>query len=120
MLVRIRAALTYPARWERWWAYNKEDFLIPRAVLAPDVAGDQYQASLAPPIEQEIRTAVIPLLEQALRDPDHSVRAAAALALGRAGDWREIKLLIAAASDREKAAASVRVRAAVSAAAFSA
>lgn len=97
------------ARWEKWWICNKDDFLVPRAVLAPDVAGDQYSGALGPPIEQEIRSAVIPLLEEALKDADHQVRAAAALALGKAGDWREIKVLIAAASDRERSVSDAAI-----------
>lgn len=97
------------ARWEKWWMCNKEDFLVPRAVVAPDVAGDQYSGTLGPPIEQEIRSAVIPLLEEAMKDSDHQVRAAAVLALGKAGDWREIKILIAATSDRERAVSEAAV-----------
>lgn len=90
------------ARWESWWQCNKEDFLIPRAVLAPDVVGDAYTGTLGPPVEHEIRAVVIPLLEQALRDTDHQVRGAAALALGKVGDWREIKTLLGALADRER------------------
>jgi HEAT repeat protein len=91
-----------PARWEKWWAVNKEDFLIPRAVLAPEVMGDAYTGTLGAPTAQEIRANVIPLLEQALRDTDHQVRSQAALALGKVGDWREIKILLAALTDRER------------------
>jgi HEAT repeat protein len=91
-----------PARWEKWWQCNKEDYLIPRAVLAPDVVVDAYTGTLGPPVEHEIRNAVIPLLLQALRDTDHQVRAAAALALGKVGDWREIKPLLGALADRER------------------
>jgi HEAT repeat protein len=100
-----------PGRWEKWWQCNKEDFLIPRAVLAPDVvgAGDAYTGTLGPPVEHEIRTAVIPLLEQALRDTDHQVRAAAALALGKVGDWREIKTLLAALADRERSVSEAAI-----------
>jgi HEAT repeat protein len=97
------------AKWEHWWATNREDFLIPRAVMAPDVAGDQYSASLAPPIEQEIRAAVIPALLEALRDNDHQVRAAAALSLGRCGDWREIRVLAGTINDRERLVAEAAI-----------
>jgi HEAT repeat protein len=98
-----------PARWEKWWHCNKEDYLIPRAVWAPDVAGDLYTGTLAAPMEQEIRSAVIPLLEEALKDNDHEVRAAAAIALGKAGDWREIKTLIAAVNDRERSVSEAAI-----------
>jgi HEAT repeat protein len=107
---RARRELTDdPTRWEKWWMCNKEDYLLPRAVSAPELSGDQYSGGLAPPIEQEIRASVIPLLEEALKDSDHEVRSAAALALGKVGDWREIKVLIAALHDRERSVAEAAV-----------
>jgi HEAT repeat protein len=104
-----REASEDPARWEKWWEFNREDFLIPRGVAAPDVSGDLYSATLSPPLEQEIRGSVIPFLEEALRDSDHDVRAAAVLALGKVGDWREIKTLIAALGDRERAVSEAAI-----------
>src|SRR4029079_2465755 len=80
-----------------------------RAVMSPDVMGDQYTGTLGPPIEQEIRASVIPVLLQALLDGEHDVRAAAALALGKAGDWREIKTLIATVNDRDRTVAEAAI-----------
>jgi HEAT repeat protein len=99
---RRRDAQEDPARWERWWYANKDDFLVARAVLAPDVVGDAYTGTLAAPTEQEVRTKVIPVLIGALADTDHSVRTQAALALGKVGDWREMRTLVAALKDRER------------------
>jgi HEAT repeat protein len=93
------------SRWEKWWELNKEDFLVPRAILAPDRAGDQYAGTLGAPLEAEIRATVIPALLDALKEGDHQTRAPAAIALGKAGDWREIRTLAAALNDRERAVA---------------
>jgi len=101
-------------RWEFWWAFNREPFLNLKENLAKrdQISGsadwllgskkkEDASASQRPTMKA-IKEKVIPTLEKALKDKFFDVRAAAVIALGKAGDKQQLPLIIETLGDTHK------------------
>lgn len=101
-------------RWEFWWGYNRETFLNLKENLAKRDAisgsadwllGNKKKENASEaqkPTNKAIKEKVIPTLEVALKDKFFDVRAAAVIALGKAGDKDQLPLIIETLGDTHK------------------
>ncbi len=101
-------------RWEFWWGYNREPFLNLRESLAKreQISGSadwllgsnkKEDASEAQrPTMKAIKDRVIPTLTNALKDSFFDVRAAAVIALGKAGDKEQLPSIIEVLGDSHR------------------
>ena len=101
-------------RWEFWWAYNREPFLNLKTNLAHrgPVSGsadwllgkhDKEDASTSQrPTTKAIREKVLPVLQAALKDKHFDVRAAAVIALGKAGSKAQLPAIIETLGDSQQ------------------
>ena len=101
-------------RWEFWWGYNREPFLNLKENLAKREAisgsadwllgnNKKEDASASQrPTTKAIREKVLPVLEKALKDKHFDVRAAAVIALGKAGDKAQLPAIIETLGDNHK------------------
>jgi HEAT repeat protein len=97
----VPTADTEPARWETWWAMNREEFL-PSGGIAEDRG--PYPPPGVPITPDETKARIVPALLKALKHRDADVRAAAAVALGKCGGETEIAALKEALGDKSRAA----------------
>jgi HEAT repeat protein len=102
----VSLATTSDDTWWLWWEYNKLAYLLPNRLNLQNMpsTGDDAGAAFRTAIEQA-RKSTLPLFEQRLQDDDASVRASAAMALGRVGRGASIEKLFAMLDD-----ANVEVR----------
>ncbi len=89
-----------PARWECWWAMNREDFLVPGATATASDGG--AMAAAVPMTREDVRRKLIPVLMRALKDKNFEVRASAAIALGKAGDGNDLDAIVRAVADHDR------------------
>jgi HEAT repeat protein len=91
--------------WDLWWSANREDFLPWRA----PPSSERYAGGVRPPAPEEIRAAVIPVLLAGLEDRDARIRDAAAIAIGRCGDARDVAALTRALADPNHVVAAAAI-----------
>ncbi len=91
------------AKWESWWALNKEEFLPATGAATSGTPLPGYAASTPRPLTpEEVRTHVIPVLQKALTDKETNLRDSAAIALGKCGDVRDVAALLTALGDKDR------------------
>jgi HEAT repeat protein len=83
--------------WEAWWDHNDERFLDRRRVgsralggTTPGLGNEVDGVALAARLREQTRQDALPMLLVALTDASAPVRAAAAIALGRAADSEDV------------------------------
>ncbi len=84
--------------WWVWWEFNKLEFLDVRGLEQRLESGGHPLGEVAA-MTEPLRRVRLPLLIEALLDPDAEVRAAAALTLGRIGREEAVAPLTALLSD---------------------
>ncbi len=98
----LTAAKVDPIRWESWWGYNREDLLPARGLPEDALLGTADSGLGRAQTPAETRARVMPVFRAALEDRSSDVRGAACIAIGRNGDAKDVPLLVAHLTDRDR------------------
>jgi glutathione peroxidase len=93
--------------WMMWWSTNREEFLSSSEAQA--TSQQTYGASAMLVTPDLARAEIIPVLLNALKDPERQIREAAAISLGMCGERAEASALVAALGDKDRAVAEAAV-----------